>query len=237
MEEIIYEEDIINLKDVIAVLRKRSRLIAAVVVVCVAVAVIYTFLIKKPVYESYTTIMVGKPVPRVQDSSTPVTYQELQTNRLLVSTYGEIAKSRSTLEEVIRKLNLNTTYEKLKEQVKVKLVKNTEIIEIRAADHDPGMAATIANAVAESFSRQVIRIMNVENVQVIDEAIPIYEKVQPKPLLNLMLSLVVGLIMGVALAFLKESLDTTIKSPEDVANYLGLPVIGAIPYVEKGEVD
>ncbi|ADL07275.1 YveK family protein [Thermosediminibacter oceani] len=236
MEEInIYEEEI-SLREIISVLKKRLRLITVVVAICIMAAATYTFWIKKPVYESYTTIMVGKPVQRVQDSSAPITYQELQTNRLLVSTYGEIAKSRSTLEEVLRRLNLNTTYEKLKSRIKVNLVKNTEIIEIRVSDHDPVMAATIANAVSESFSRQVIRIMNVENVQVIDEAIPIYQKVQPKPVLNLSLSLILGLMMGVFFAFLQESFDTSIKSPEDVAKYLGLPVIGSIPYIEKGEV-
>ncbi|WP_170240341.1 YveK family protein [Thermosediminibacter litoriperuensis] len=236
MEDINAFEEEISLKEIIDVLKKRFKIIGIIIIVFLAVTAVYTFYMKKPVYESYTTIMVGKPVQRTPDSSASVTYQELQTNRLLVSTYGEIAKSRSTLEEVIKRLNLNTSHEKLKSQVKVNPVKNTEIIEIRVSDHNPVMAATIANAVAESFSRQVIRIMNVENVQVIDEAIPIYRKVEPRPALNLSLSVILGSMVGVFCAFIMEFTDTSIKSPEDVAKYLGLPVIGTIPYVEEREV-
>lgn len=235
MEEKETFEEEISLRELIGILKNRAKVIAAVTLLSLLVASVYTFFVKKPVYEAYTTLMVVRPAQRIQDPTSQITYQDIQTNRLLVSTYGEIAKSRSVLDEVIRNLNLNTTFESLKSRIQVNLVKNTEIIEIRVSDNNPEMAATIANETARCFSRQVMRIMNVENVEVIDEAIPIYKKVEPKPALNLSLSLILGLMVGIFLAFILEFMDTSIKSPEDVAKYLGLPVIGTIPYVEKGE--
>ena len=235
MEEKETLEEEISLREIFAILKNRAKIIAAVMLLSVLASSVYTFFIKKPVYEAYTTLMVVRPAQKIQDPTSQITYQEIQTNRLLVSTYGEIAKSRSVLDEVIKNLNLNTTFESLRSRIQVNLVKDTEIIEIRVKDTDPEMAATIANETARCFSRQVMRIMNVENVEVIDEAIPIYKKVEPKPALNLSLSMILGLMVGVFLAFVLEFMDTSIKTPEDVAKYLGLPVIGTIPYVEKGD--
>jgi capsular exopolysaccharide synthesis family protein len=57
--------------------------------------------------------------------------------------------------------------------------------------------------------------------------------VKPRPLLNLALAAVVGLMLGVMLAFLLDHLDDTIKSTEDVDRFVGLPTLGAIPAMRK----
>ncbi len=44
---------------------------------------------------------------------------------------------------------------------------------------------------------------------------------------------IVGLCFGIGLAFLFEYFDKTIKNPEDVEVYLGLPVLGTIPKIDK----
>jgi capsular polysaccharide biosynthesis protein len=230
-----FDEEEISLREIFEVLKKRARIIAAITVISVLASAAITFFVIKPVFESNTTIMVGKPKNRIMDPNNPITYQEVQTNRLLVSTYGEIAKSRSVLEEVIKSMNLAMTSDELRDKVDVSLVKDTEIIQIKVQDHDPAIAANLANAIAAAFSKQVIRIMNVENVQVVDEAIPGTNPVKPRPVLNIAISLVLGLMVGLFLAFVLEFFDTSIKTPEDVAKYLGLPVIGSIPYTEEGK--
>ncbi|MCP4403874.1 MAG: GumC family protein [bacterium] len=44
---------------------------------------------------------------------------------------------------------------------------------------------------------------------------------------------IIGLLLGVGLAFLFEYFDKTIKTPEDIEMYLGLPVLGTIPKIDK----
>jgi len=225
----------ISLKEIIDILRKHAWLIVTAIIAAVFISTIINFYIIKPVYESYTTIMVGKPKNRIVDENNTITYQEIQTNRLLVSTYREIAKSRTVLEEVIKDLGLGMSIGQLREKVDVSLVRDTEIIQIKVQDHNPETAANLANTIASSFSEQVIRIMNVENVQVLDEAIPQWTPVKPKKVLNIAISLVLGAMVGVFLAFLLEFFDTSIKTPEDAEKFLGIPVIGSIPYVKEGK--
>jgi capsular polysaccharide biosynthesis protein len=237
MKEIYYleEEDEISLKQVFQILQKRARIIAIITATAIFITTIINFFLIKPVYESNTTIMVGKPRNRIVDENNPITYQEIQTNRLLVSTYREIAKSRTVLEEVIKHSGLDISIGQLREKVDVSLVKDTEIIQIKVQDHDPETAANLANTIASAFSKQVIKIMNVENVQVLDEAIPQLSPVKPKKTMNIAISLVLGAMLGIFVAFILEFLDTSIKTPEDVEKYLGLPVIGTIPYLKEGE--
>jgi succinoglycan biosynthesis transport protein ExoP len=65
-------------------------------------------------------------------------------------------------------------------------------------------------------------------VEVIDRAESQRFPVKPNVRMNLALSVVVGLLGGVLLAFFIEYLDTSVKIMEDVERYLGLPVLGVI---------
>lgn len=68
-------------------------------------------------------------------------------------------------------------------------------------------------------------------VEVVEPAEPPPENrfVSPRYALNIALSGVIGLLVGIGLAFFIEYLDTSVKTVEDVERHLGLPVIGIIP--------
>ena len=228
----IYDDEF-SLKEWLDLIKKRAKVILAIIIIFVLVAASVTFFVLKPEYESNTTLMVGKPVHKVAvNPDEQITYQEIQTNRLLVSTYGEIAKSRLVLDQVIKNLKLDATSSSLRNKINVSLVKNTEIIQISVTDQDPERAAIIANELAMAFSDQIAKIMNVENIKIIDKAIPSHYPVKPNRKLNIAISLILGVMVGVFVAFILEFLDTSIKTPDDVTKYLDLPVIGTIPYVE-----
>jgi polysaccharide biosynthesis transport protein len=74
--------------------------------------------------------------------------------------------------------------------------------------------------------------LETNNVRVIEEATPPSAPVKPRRALHLALGLLMGLLAGIGLAFVVEYFDTTVKSPEDVERYLGLPVVGIVPTFE-----
>lgn len=63
------------------------------------------------------------------------------------------------------------------------------------------------------------------------------DPVSPDILLNVLLSIIVGLGAGVALAYFVEYLDTSVKTVEDVEKYMGVPVLGVIPQRVRPLVD
>lgn len=71
--------------------------------------------------------------------------------------------------------------------------------------------------------------LKASNIRVVDAAVPPPSPVKPRVALNLILGLALGLAGGVALAFTQERADDTLKSPEDIENFLRVPALGVIP--------
>src|SRR5690606_2809766 len=113
-------------------------------------------------------------------SDNKLEYNDVLLNQKLVSTYGELVKSRKVADQVIANLNLDMSYETFGSKVSVNLVNNTEIIKIQVKDTDPELAQKIANETAQVFMESVKNIMMVENVQVIDEAQISLNPISPK---------------------------------------------------------
>lgn len=72
------------------------------------------------------------------------------------------------------------------------------------------------------------------NVSVVDRANPPGGPSRPKPLLNIGIAALLGLLFGVLAAMLLELLDESIQTPEDIETKLGLPLLGAIPTPPRG---
>lgn len=97
------------------------------------------------------------------------------------------------------------------------------------------MSADIANEIAYVFIKEVMRILKVDNVEIIDKAIPIYQDVNVSLVMNLAIGLVLGAMIGVGIVFLMYFLDQTIKVESDVEKHLDLPVIGEIAIFDEVE--
>jgi len=71
--------------------------------------------------------------------------------------------------------------------------------------------------------------LKASNIRIVDAAVPPNSPVKPQLFFNLTLALVLGLGGGVAMAFLQEHLDNTLKNPDDVERFLGVPALALIP--------
>jgi capsular exopolysaccharide synthesis family protein len=70
------------------------------------------------------------------------------------------------------------------------------------------------------------------NIRVVDPAYPPKKFARPRILLDLSITLIVGVCLGIAAAFLQEHLDNTLKSSEDIERFLQIPSLGAVPAME-----
>lgn len=140
------QQDTLDLRDYLAVLRRQTWLIAATVVVVVVTAMIVTML-QTPLYQS-TVELVVEPFDRASDQSALeqalLGNTELQTQRKLVA-------SIPVAERVIEDLGLDRTPQALLDSVDVDVVTDTQVLEITATDEDPELAAALAGSVAESY--------------------------------------------------------------------------------------
>ncbi|KJS17948.1 MAG: hypothetical protein VR69_02685 [Peptococcaceae bacterium BRH_c4b] len=90
----------------------------------------------------------------------------------------------------------------------------------------------VLNLLAEGITRtQITRSIDLgsTSLAVISPAIAPNSPVKPNKERNMAVAFMLGLMASVALIFVLEFLDNTIKTPDDVAAHMGLPVLGLIP--------
>lgn len=225
------EMEVIDIRELFFIIKKRLGIILLITIISILTSAIVSIYVLEPVYETYTTMMVGKT--KTQESL--IEYSDVLLSQKLVKTYGEIAKSKSVLKVVKNDLKLDLPIDKLSKKIEVNSVKDTEIIMIKVQDTDPKLARDIANHTARIFMKQVVQIMKVDNVQTIDKAEIPDGPIKPRKTLNILIAGVLGLMISLGIVFLLEFLDNTIKTPEDVEKHLGLAVIGTIPLMEEIE--
>ncbi len=222
-----YEEEI-DLREILLVLRKNWRFIALITILAILISGIVSFFILQPLYEASSTILVGR---KGEDSQTD--YQDILFSQKLVTTYGEIIKTSSVLDQVIENQGLNLSVEGLSKKINVSPVKDTEIIRIKVTDQSAFTASNIANEISKVFSLQIQDIMNVDNVSILEMASAPNNPIKPNKKLNIAIAAALGMMASIFLVFIKEYFDNTIKTPDDIARHLELPVLASIPRTQE----
>lgn len=223
--------DVIDLRDIWRIIKKGKWILISLPIIAMVTSAIISFFVLTPRYAASTTLMVGKTYQG--PNAMMLQYNDILTANQLVKTYSEIAKSRAVTEKVLQTEKLDITPEQLGEQIEVKPVKDTQLIQITVEDTDPERATRLANLTASVFINKVIEIMKVDNVNIVDHAVVPASPVKPNKKLNIIIAGVVGFMVAIGLVFLLEFLDRTIKSGDDVKRYLELPVLGAIPKIDQ----
>lgn len=75
--------------------------------------------------------------------------------------------------------------------------------------------------------------VNTSSIRIVDPVVKPLKKYRPNPKINLLIGLLSGLILGLGLAFLREALDKSVKSSEDLQRLTGLPVLANIPHAKR----
>lgn len=110
---------------------------------------------------------------------------------------------------------------------------NSQVFALNVESDDPQKSAAIANTVAKVFKQKIRRIMSINNVTIVSEATPVKQKSFPKTSIVLLAGAVIGLLVGLGYAFIRELTDTTIKDDEFLTNELRLTNLGHIAEIRK----
>jgi len=227
-------EETISLRDLMETLKKRLRLIVLITVLAALISGLVSFFILTPIYQASTQLLVNQS----KNDQQMYDFNQVQANLQLVNTYSVIIKSPAVLEKVIKELKLDMTTDTLNQKITVDSEQNSQVLNVSVQDPDPDKAVLIANKIAEVFKQEIVKIMNVDNVSILSKADlgKDMTPVKPKPLLNIAIAVVVGLMAGVGLAFLLEYLDNTIKNEQDIEKRLELPILGMVTTISEEDI-
>ncbi len=219
--------------------KKRIWLLLAILV-GVLFGLIYTEYIIVPKYASSVTLILSKPSTELTggalDSNGAITQSDIALNQKLISTYGEIMKSRRVSNKVIDNLKLDMTYDEIIKCIKVSSVKDTDVIKLSITTKNAKLSAKIADEMTEVFTEEIARIYSIKNISIIDSAEIDETPVNINYKKNIVIFAVVFFLIVSAIFFVLYYFDNSIKTEECIQKLVGLPVLASIPNIkmEKG---
>lgn len=215
----------INLTEVFSYFKSKIVPILIIIGVIFVVGSVYSLFFKIPMYQSNSTVLLV--------SETNNNISEVQLNKNLTTTYTEIIKSRRVLNQVIQSLNLDYTVNSLSSMINVEAVGDTQIIRITVTNNNKKLAASIADQIATTFTKEIKELYHMENVSIVDKAVISNDAYNINYIKDMVIYLGIGLVLTFGVVFVMYYFDTTIKSSEVVEEKLGLTVIGIVPVEER----
>ena len=234
MEENNMQDNSITLNDIFRILKKNLILLISITAAVFVLGMIYTLVIVKPTYKATTSVIVA--IDKGPGSiGTDIDY----TNSLkIVETVATYATDKAVLEPVAEAHNIQ--WESLYKMVSTSTSNTKYIFTISVVNKDSNLAAALANEICDSLEEQTgindaIKVFNVtvRQTSTVDKAA--YNS--PNKTLYLLVSLVLGVVLGVAVIFVIELLSNKYKDRKEIEATIGEDVIGLLFDNKKNKID
>ncbi len=220
-----------TLTDYLHVIRRRLVSIIVITALGVIVAAAFTFTATKQ-YTATAQSFVALSSSAADDSNALSGAQFAQQR---VKSYTEIVTSPDVLEPVIQELGLPYSTQQLATKVSATNPPQTVLLDVSATDPSPQLASQIANATSEELAKAIEKLETPKRkatppvkVTLTQPALPPASPSSPRTTVNLALGFLLGLGLGVAWAFLRHSLDRTVKTPNELEEITGAPTLGVV---------
>lgn len=219
----------IDVLHVVKTLWKRVWIIALCGILVAAIGFSLAAFVIAPTYTSYIKLYVNNSSFSLGNTSFSISSSELTAAQSLVRTYGEILDSRSTLERVIQKSNVDVSWKNLSRMIEYEPCNETEIMLVKVTSEDPYEACKIANTIAEVLPVRISEIIDGASMEVVDSAIPIFDKVAPSVTNYTALGLIIGVLISTVILVVVALMDDTIHDEEYVLKMYDYPILGKVP--------
>ncbi|MDD3191720.1 MAG: Wzz/FepE/Etk N-terminal domain-containing protein [Bacilli bacterium] len=235
-EEQQIENSGISLVDLINMLLRNFILIVAITISITLIGIIYTFKVVDPTYKSSSDIIVQIDTTGGSGSST--TDYDLTNSLRIITTVSEYLKNGLIINAAIDELGLDMTAGQILKNLTVSYTTNSSIVTVSYESTDPVLTKRVVNAI-------ITNAIDIANTQYPILSDTMYQMLpaedgnyaSPNKMLNVVISFLLGAIVGVGSALLIEAFKTTVRNKKELEQLLPhYQVIGVIPMLNgKGE--
>jgi tyrosine-protein kinase len=215
------------------VLRAHWVLIVVAMVLCILAADVIAMR-RQPTYAAHSQLFVS--VASTSAELTPSeTYQGGLFSQQRVESYANLVSSPRVAQSVISRLGLSRSVPELQSQIHASVVPGTVLINVTVKDRTPALAEAIADAVAQRFPSLVNELESSNprrspvKVSITSPARLPTTPTSSSTAAYLILGALLGAILGVGAAVLREIFDKRIRYDEDAAAVADAPILGYIP--------
>lgn len=223
----------IDLRFIFDIIKKNIIPLVLVTVIAGAASFFGSMVFIQKQYEADAMLIVNNK----RSDTTAVGSAEIIAAQNLAEVYSIIIKSDTVLQQVIDDLKLSMTYEQLKKSITVSAIDKTQVISIKMRSTDPEFAKEIIADVVKVAPPVIKEKVDAGSVNVISEARVSNNgnAVSPRLSKNAMFGALIGLVITLAIVFIKAFFRNTLKTENDITNTLGIPLLGIIPEIDEKE--
>lgn len=223
-----------DLRDYIRVVRKRWWMVLTALVAALGIGTLITVRMV-PQYATSVTFFITTPNNGVTDA-----YQGGLFSQQRVKAYQTVLTSDRLAELVAAGPGLGLGPEAIRKRISAQAIPDTVLLRATVTDSSRDRARLVATVLADRFKTLVesletppgARISSVK-VEVVVGPQTTNTPVSPRPLRNLVLAGLLGLIVGAGAAVMREVRDTTVKTPESLQYLASAPVLAGVPFDRK----
>lgn len=219
----------IDLREIAGLLLRKLKILILFLILGGLIAGSVTRFLITPQYTGTSMIFI------LTKTTSVTSLADIQLGSALTTDFVMLATSRPTLERVIDELDLTEEPKDLQEMITVSNPADTRILQIDVSNPDPQLAADISNALADATADAVADIMSTDRPSIVEEAVVPEAPSSPSLMKNAMLGAMAGLFLAMAIVILRFLMDDTIKTEDDVAKYLNLNTLAALPVDGKAD--
>ena len=228
------EEFEIDLSQIFYILSKNIVIILFISILCADIGYAIPTYYITPVYTASADMLVNNKQYSGTTDNTIVTSSDINASSSLVSTYSVILKSHTVLEQVIDTLGLDYTYNDLSKMVSVSTVDDTQVMRVTVKNSDPQVAMDIVAQIISVAPSVIVDKAEVGSVKTVDQPWSSGRPVSPNKKRYILLFAILGFLGTSFFLILRELLNNTFKTEQDITRELGLPILGVIPLEEGG---
>ena len=220
-----------ELRDYVRVLRVRWRIVSLLTLLGIGAALYATHASAK-VYRSNAQVIVASPTAGSLPEA--VTANQYIQNR--ITSYLQFISSPDIAESALRRLGSSKTPGSLSGRISAEGVPDTVLINVHVKAPVAAQAQRETDAVVAAFINRIAQIEPGAGggaavaISVVRPASLPSLPISPRPKTNLLVGLFAGAFLGVALALVRESLDTRVASPDAVDRLFSIPTLSVVAY-------
>ena len=221
------KENVISIFELFHILKKRWLLLLVTGIFTATIGFFYSSVFITPQYRASAKMMIDTR----NDLSSTITSSQLSVAKQLALTFAEIIKTNAVLNPVIEELGLEETHLSLKGKLSIRVIEDTQILQINLTYPDSKKALEILEKIVEVAPKIINESKDINSGRIILIDIPVSSSspISPNISRNTVIAFLVGFV-GVYVFFLvKRILDNKIRSAEDILTIFDLPVLGVIP--------
>lgn len=220
----------ISFKDILRIIKKN---LIFILIVSLIFAVCSFFVTKFFIKKTYTSTVKLYVSANYNGSSGNEDLSLYSYTSKLVATYIQMLDTNSFYTSVSKELDEKYTASELQAMIKFTGVDDTEVFKADVVSDSPTAAKSIADAVAKVAPVTISSILkNNSQLKIVDEATIPKNPTSPNVLKNVLLALLAGLVISLAIAFIRDYFDVKIKYNEEMTTLCKVPVLAAIPDFE-----